>query len=110
MPHEIEDLAPYELGLVLRGRRERERERTRLAAWQVSTMINLHSTQKVTTSQLMGEEQIVGDLENDVDGLLEEYERAIEAQEKHAEREATGWLERAEAVELPVDDVGDGDA
>lgn len=107
LPRDVEDLDPYELGLVLRGRRERERERTRLVAWEVATMINLNSRDKVTVAQLMGEDS--GEtLENDVDGLLEEYERAIDAQERQAERESEGWIDR---LEVPLeDDAGDGDA
>lgn len=62
----------------------------RLVAWQVSTSINLWSTEKVSVAQLMGEETL-DDMVNDEDALLAEVDRMnAVADAKQVDAEA-GW-------------------
>lgn len=73
------------------GVQDRRREEARLAAWQVSTMVNLWSSDKVTVGQLLGEEERVDDVgEYDVDEALAEAREMREAKEQ---ADADGWDE-----------------
>jgi hypothetical protein len=82
---------------LLDGVRERERERTRLVAWQVATTINLWSKDQVSVAELMGEESR-DDLLNDVDGILAEAdEMQARRDAKQIEAEA-GWDDVIPAV------------
>jgi hypothetical protein len=70
-------------------------------AWQVSTSINLWSSEKVSVAELMGEDS-GEDLLNDVDAILAEAD-AMQAlrDQKAIEREA-GWDDVV--PEMPEDD------
>lgn len=92
LPHEVQDLTPHELALVLEGRRLRERERARLVAVQIATMINLWSSHKTSAEEIMGEATHTAlDTPEAIEAALREDVERIERKE---EREAMGWLDR----------------
>lgn len=91
LPRDIEDLSPNELALVLRGREEAERERWRGIAWQVATMINLWSQDKVSVDELLGGSRSADVDGSGIDAMLEE---AAEMLERAEERDAAGWIDR----------------
>jgi hypothetical protein len=75
---------------VLEGRKQREEERIHLIAWQVATMINLWSSEKVTPHQLItGESEAITDIDEEflADELAEEAEDAARAEQWHASLE-----------------------
>jgi hypothetical protein len=102
LPRDIEDLGPYELALVLEGRRLQEREQARLVAWHISWMASMHRGSEVTVDQVMGVEQVLGG-GNSAGDLFAAEEEAARRRDEQDALASEGWFE-ADDVELDLED------
>jgi hypothetical protein len=101
LPRDIEDLGPYDLALVLEGRRLQEREQARLVAWHISWMASMHRGAQVSVDQVMGVAETFGG--NDYGSLTAAEEEAARRRDAEEAAASEGWFE-ADDVSLDDDD------